>query len=215
MKDLTVLEVRGEQTMGQSRGAQVILNELDLGWEGAKEMPDIASDEVSQDDRRKELATGGLEMSLRELTANLLRITRGSGHPHRLPDQLAELQRVFSEYRQVFEHWPSAETVAAMLRVDGPTVFEDGHRDDSAEAEILISERARDLGVVRIRRASLQIVASSLLNQNLQLNSAEEEFWSAFKATGDADEALGKARARARQVPRRAKRRRIFDGRST
>lgn len=126
-------------------------------------------------DRRR--ALDRLTPSLRRLTANLLRITRGAGHPHRLADELASCLGAMVAYRGLVGSPPSAEEIHAGLDPGHPSGTPTGETmsrpyDDASWERACVQ--------MAIRRASLAMTAAMLMDQRMQFSKAETELQAAM-----------------------------------
>lgn len=126
---------------------------------------ELVSDK-SDAELRKALVLGRLRWEMRELTANLLRVTRGAGKGYAVPHQLAAALTLFQEYFNAAKCYPSDYDVRAMLRLR--EYDEDGlpaprHREEW------------DLATSEIVDGSLQFAASTLVYQIPQKSAGESE----------------------------------------
>ncbi len=99
----------------------------------------------------RERVTNALSWSLRDLTSNLIRITRGAGKSHEIGNQLVSVIRVMNEYKSIFGYWPASHEIDRMLRL-APTQQH-----------------------YSIIRGALQVTASTLVDQNTQRFAGESE----------------------------------------
>lgn len=134
-----------------------------------------------EDTSNQESAGRGLkeiDQHLRQLTANLLRITKGTGRPKELYQEMALCLEAMQNYEQLTGRTVPASTIHAML---------DWDQSWATSAPQASQADERDLGWERllflrdITQASLQIAASSLLGQNSQLSQGQFEVFSAVK----------------------------------
>jgi len=69
-------------------------------------------------DLARQRATVEVRWTLRELTANLLRVIRGAGKPHEIGLQAQALVETYVKYREVVGHFPPPEEFSQLLSVD-------------------------------------------------------------------------------------------------
>lgn len=109
---------------------------------------------------KRKRAEEDLDLPFRELAANVLRIVRGAGKPEDLLDQMQHAIDVSAQHRQVHGAWPAPSTLAEILRLDDPNI-------------------GSEVGLIRathpICRASLQICASRLVQQDTHRRTAEND----------------------------------------
>lgn len=130
--------------------------------------------------------------ALRQATANLMRLSRGTGDSIRLYPQVHDLLVAMQNYFESLGEFPTdAEVRAALDHVD--PVHEIGDSDFAAR------QRSLDQAV----RGALQIAASKMLAQIPQQRSGEKELRSAI-----AEYAEATARVKARFNPGRPARKR-------
>jgi len=121
--------------------------------------------ENSEAELARREATLKMRWVLRELAANLMRITRGAGEPWEVGRQTQELVNTLVAHREACGHMPGSEEIAAALAIEERN-WAQGVSD--AASEML------DAGDT-IVRGCLQIAASHLLGQNTQLAAARDE----------------------------------------
>lgn len=103
---------------------------------------------------------------LRELAANIMRVTRGAGKPWEIGRQAQALINDMIAYSEVVGHYPSSEEISQAL---------------SLELDPEVRARMSDENMVEIRaeqkivRGSLQIAASHLLGQLTQQRAGDSE----------------------------------------
>lgn len=143
-------------------------------------MMKVVSQNSTQDlDRRKALQD--TEQALRRLAANLIRVTRGSGDAFRIFEQAADLVVAMRAYYDVAGHFPSDGDLTAALNT------EEEIRPDLPDH---VADRL--LGVDLVIRGALQIAASRLLSQKLQVGAGESEMLAGMRE-------IERARDRARK----------------
>lgn len=113
--------------------------------------------------REVELNEGFMEASIRQLAANLMRISRGSGTLYDVEAQVMELADLFAQHHVITSHGVSPHIFDKALRYD-PTI-------SSVDKELAEFQRARS----QIVEGALQLVASELLNNNTTKHQGEEE----------------------------------------
>ncbi|MEO6013919.1 MAG: hypothetical protein ABIQ30_10095 [Devosia sp.] len=148
----------------------------------------VENDEIDDNGRDQRWAEDGLGGPLRTLAANLMRIVRGAGHPERLMDQIAALREAFDHYRAAFGHWPPPDVIHNALIIDHEPTSRESLGDEERDELRRLSDW-REQSASEVQRASLQIIASMLLDQKPQLRSGEHDFWSSFYQTRDAHDA--------------------------
>jgi hypothetical protein len=131
--------------------------------------------EVVSDDSEAELARREamlkVRWALREIAANLMRITRGAGKSWEVGRQARELVNMLVAHREACGHLPASDEITAALSID------DRHWTEElgdAAGEML---DVRD----RIVRGCLQIAASELLGQNTQLAAGRSEMYEGIR----------------------------------
>jgi hypothetical protein len=55
--------------------------------------------------------------ALRDLAANIMRVCRGTGAPHKVAEQSLAVVEAFREYQKAIGKWPSSEEISAALKV--------------------------------------------------------------------------------------------------
>lgn len=108
--------------------------------------------------------------ALRELTANLLRVMRGSGQPDRIAAQAAALAADFAAYRDVCGEDPCAEDVADALSFEIvlPEDFDEGLSGWDRAMREMIS-------------GALQVAAAELLAQQAQAAAGRRELFAGYR----------------------------------
>jgi hypothetical protein len=118
---------------------------------------------------------------LREAAANMMRVSRGAGRPEILIKQFHDLGVAAIDFREVAGHGPPAAKVASILAVEdeadeifakhasGEIKQESIDRwDEDGTFDRMYAEGA-------IQRGALQIVASKLLDQTMQVSAGQSE----------------------------------------
>lgn len=133
--------------------------------------PDRPNMRVIAENRPPEIETheaqNRLRSALRDLTANLLRVVRGSGHPYRIGQQVPALIAALTGYRDATGHWPRAEDVTEMLSIDRSREWRRQHVPDSALDRFCAEEQ--------IISGALQQAASRLVDQRTQERAGGSE----------------------------------------
>ncbi|KRA80308.1 hypothetical protein [Altererythrobacter sp. Root672] len=110
-------------------------------------------------DKEVEWVKDGLRWHLRELAANLMRITRGAGKPHEVGSQVVEVLQVLNDYREVVGAYPTAWEIQNALALDDSTLRW-GRWDYAMHGMV---------------KGGLQMAASELLGQRTQISRGERE----------------------------------------
>lgn len=121
--------------------------------------------ENSAEDLARNDAEWAFSDALVELTANLLRITRGAGKGYEVIGQIRRLDETAIAYRAAFGHAPPSHLFNSVLKTG----------DD------LISLNDRDFRFARIKEVTvagaLQFTASKLIGQHTQATRGEREMY--------------------------------------
>ena len=107
---------------------------------------------------------GAYQGALIRLTANLLRILRGSGKPYEIGAQVADVLVAMESYHKAIGRWPDPSEARQALSLRKRRL---NHPDGSVRHE-------KDAKAAIIR-AALQAAASVLLDQAAQLTQADRE----------------------------------------
>jgi hypothetical protein len=126
---------------------------------GSSVMKVVADNPNLEQQRKEQRCRESVGNALRELTANLLRITRGAGRPYQVFGQALQLLEACKEFREQLGYPPDAE-FSQML--DTAPEF-DAPDDDDARHTIV--------------RGALQLTASRLVDQRLQIKAGECELF--------------------------------------
>ncbi len=126
-------------------------------------MPTVSEEPAT--DFAREDAEERVAAALRELTANLIRVTRGAGAAYDIGRQAVVLIEAMKKFRDAAGVWPSSDGLSAMLDIRPEQRFsgEDGRRNALAGAEEVIM------------RGSLQMAASRLMGQQIQERMGQNE----------------------------------------
>lgn len=137
---------------------------------------------------KRRRAEDRLRVPIRELASNVMRVVRGAGRPDDLLEQMQRVIDVSAEYREAVGMWPDGGLFAEMLHLD------DEYRD---------SDSGLERAVHPVCRSVLQICASRLVKQDMQLRTAESELRTKMLDTvRDHDERL-RVRNKRSKRPRR------------
>ncbi|TXM64014.1 hypothetical protein [Methylobacterium sp. WL120] len=149
---------------------------------------DIRKREV---EARKQEATKALKRSIRALAANILRVTRGAGQSYHLGNQMVACLNAMTDYRDVAGCGHTTYDLDQML---DPDLAFDEYRpwaadspEQQARMEADHSDECEDADR-EVRRASLQIVASMLVDQLTQQRRGETDLSAAIRRREDARE---------------------------
>lgn len=136
---------------------------------------------------------------LRDLTANLLRVTHGAGMPRRIVGQTSAVLGAMIEYREAVGRFPANE-LASELDIDNDN---DAGLPKRSGAEHSIEKNARQA----ILRGAMQVVASRLLGQRMQEVAGDREMLDGIRDLKKAREHRRKRRrAELGERPSRARR---------
>jgi hypothetical protein len=129
----------------------------------------------------RDLAEQQFTNYLREAVANALRVTRGAGRPGALIKQFYDVAVSAIKFREVAGHGPPAGTVASVLAVEDESdeIFAK-HASGQIRQESIdrwdedgTFDRMHAEGA--IQRGALQIVASKILDQTIQVSAGKSE----------------------------------------
>lgn len=122
--------------------------------------------ENSEADIARERALKEIHWAVRELTANLLRVTRGAGRAYEIGSQAQSLVDAFMAYRAAAGYFPSSDEISRALSVS---------YDGDVERNLSANDLAWLHGERAVVRGSLQIAASRLLGQATQEAAGSSE----------------------------------------
>jgi hypothetical protein len=134
------------------------------------------ANEKSEADLVRQTASDQVDWKIRELTANLLRITRGAGKPEEIMRQMNDLAAAIRGYWDAFGLSPYGDEFARALDVSHDL---ETTRNWSSE------NRDRDFAEHRIIRGALQVVASRLAHQTPHETLGRGEMYGGIKALED------------------------------
>lgn len=130
--------------------------------------------ETSAAELAKRAAEHGVSQALKQMAANLLRVIRGAGRPYQVGFDLAECVQAFTAYEAAFGHFPSDVSIARAL--DPGKSEEEGDWDWPPDGDEETAYRwSRQRSRRDMRLAALQITASMLIGQKLQLARGEDD----------------------------------------
>ena len=118
---------------------------------------------------RRAQALQEISFPLRDLAANVMRVSRGAGKSYALGIQCAEVIASFERYRELTNQWASSWEIDAILRVRNVGLFESGYSEHDDAVDDIIG-------------GSLQISASRLLDQKTQERAGEREMYSGLNS---------------------------------
>jgi hypothetical protein len=150
--------------------------------------------ETSETDVARQRHAPHVAWALRELTANLLRVVRGAGKRYYIAHQAQTLLEKMAAYREGVGCLPSSDELTAMLDIDKPSQALDGMSDD--QLDVLYAE-------AQIISGALQLAASRLLDQSLQIAAGHREMRDGARALQTALGNRQKAWEERRQALRR------------
>lgn len=125
-----------------------------------------------------------VDRALVELAANIIRVVRGAGKPEQIVHQCSDVVNAAVEYREAAGRLPSPASLASAIGLKREPI----DYDDSFWA-------ARQIAYRRIVRGSLQMAASKLLGQHMQIDRGEDEIDAAIQELESAREAIRRKRA--------------------
>ncbi|EHM02027.1 hypothetical protein HMPREF9946_01545 [Acetobacteraceae bacterium AT-5844] len=137
-----------------------------------------------------------LRWALRELAANLMRITRGAGKPYDVVDQIASLITIVADYQKLTGRAVPMEAFSDALVIQ---------RDWDGLAEISDGARERLRATEQVVEGALQVAASRLLGQTTHASRGTNEMFDGMHRIRDLNEKERIAREaamRARQKPK-------------
>lgn len=155
---------------------------------------------TSDADVAERRARQALEWPLREATANILRVSRGSGRPAAVASLMLRAVEAFSAYRDATGTYPASHTIAEILAVSKTASLEawrasfpTGTDDSDFERWMADGSFDREGAVDDIIRAALQISASRLLKQRTQETCGGHDLFEAVRELESIKEKLRRA----------------------
>jgi hypothetical protein len=125
-----------------------------------------------------------LKHALRSLTANLMRVTRGAGSSAQLSEQMVACLDAMDTYGKATGNEVPSRDLDQMLDPEAAYVEHRPGLEDDAEAQARwVTDGTTECALAdqSIRRASLQVIASMLVNQTPQQRKAEVDFAEAIR----------------------------------
>lgn len=150
--------------------------------------------ENSAEDLARFDAEQQVDMAVRELAANLLRVVRGAGRASELGRQADQFLAACEAYREVVGHYPPSEDLGAALHVHEmpePGKLAEHEYEFAAARESMV-------------RGGLQIAASRLLGQSTQERAGESELFDGGRQYAALREERRKEAERERLAPKAA-----------
>jgi hypothetical protein len=172
-------------------------------------MPLRIVSENSPEDIRRRISAEQVVEPLRRLTANLMRITRGAGNAHELPYQLSALALSLSAYHDAHGAYPAAHELQSILSADDtwrelrPAWMRHETKNKREELTLL-----REIFAREVQDASLQVVASMLVQQIPQRARGEQDFWQSFYSLRDVHDEVSELWRKEFSTPSRSRRKR-------
>lgn len=145
-------------------------------------MPKLVSSQT-EDEREGRRAKDQFDYALRELTANLLRVTRGAGRAYEVPRQMQACLLAFRAYVDATGVGLSNDEISAVLDVS-QDLHGRGFTDEDWQWYG---------GIEQAMRGGLQLAASRLLEQRTQERRGEDEIIDGVSSIERAREARRKA----------------------
>ena len=136
--------------------------------------------------------------ALLQLAANIIRVARGAGKPHEIILQCNEVVKTAIDFRDKTGDMPANYSVSNTLRL---------REEELTEYESFNSQRR--LAMEQMMSGALQVAASRMLGQRLQVDQGEKEMQSAYRDLENLYEERRKQReaelraARAKPAPKR------------
>jgi len=151
--------------------------------------------ENSETDLQRKRAESRLDQSLRELTANLLRVVRGAGRAYDVEDQIRKAADAFGAFREVAGYGVGAQEIDQMLSGGLPPEITGPWSD----------ARERQQATEMIVRGSLQMTAAELLGQHLQVAAGRQELGKGVQYLHEMRERAQEERRQTERAQRAAK----------
>lgn len=119
-----------------------------------------------QEDAARQRANENLRWPLRDLAANLMRITRGAGKPYHLVNEINAVVSALNSYKEAFGHFPDSDTLRQTLNISL-----DEEKEDRLSDRALLWFYAEE----KMMKGGLQMAASKLLGQTPQERMGHRE----------------------------------------
>jgi len=140
--------------------------------------------ENSQTKIDTEYAQQIVNRALIELAANIIRVVRGAGRPEDIIRQCADVVNAAVSFDDKSGRWVSPYAIASAIHLE---------HDQIVDYETYWA--GRQLAMRRMIRGSLQVAASKLLDQRLQIDQGQREMNDAYTELERLHEELRKERA--------------------
>lgn len=136
--------------------------------------------ENSEADLQKSRLLQGIQWPLKQLSANIIRVTRGAGRAYELRGQMVKVLEALEEYRDAYGHYPSDNEISDALNIS--SVNSDRLHDGiSGATDIMV-------------KGALQIAASKMLGQPAQEAAGECQLFRGKEYLDEAREEIIKRR---------------------
>jgi hypothetical protein len=154
-------------------------------------------------DLPRQLAMAEVSRTLREMTANLLRVIRGAGKPYEIGPQAEAFLQTLTRYREVTGTWP-LDDLSEVLSVERDPKIMDRLQGDQLD---------RALAEERVVRGALQVAASRLIGHTTHESIGLHEIYEGINAIEDVRESrravlqepVGRAKITVATRPRKPK----------
>lgn len=141
------------------------------------------------EERAEYQAREALDWPLREAAANVLRVVRGAGKPHKIASLMQDVIGAYLAYRDAAGHYPTPYVIAEILEFSetgSPERWRASFPGEVAEEDfqrwLEDGSFDRHAAIDDIIRASLQICASRLVGQRTQERTAESALYEAIRS---------------------------------
>jgi hypothetical protein len=133
----------------------------------------LSDEEAKAADRehRARFVLHQVEGALCRLSANIMRVARGTGRADEIPEQIFACANAILEYREVAGRNPGDQELADMLRVGR----------DFENFDWRASDAEMTIGTDEILRGILQVVASRMLGQRTQESAGRREMFDGIR----------------------------------
>jgi hypothetical protein len=132
--------------------------------------------ETSETEIARERALREIDRTLREFTANVMRVTRGAGKPDAIIGEAISLFEALIGYHNATGDFPSYHRMAAMLYMES---------DEERINQMRGAYRPEYYAEQKIICGSLQVAASRLLGQRTLQRSGEREMYLGIRELDD------------------------------
>ena len=149
--------------------------------------------EADRRERDRLDALSDIRRALRTLTANLLRVARGNGHPWKLARQMLDFIEAYQAHWDVAGHYPTSWEMTACIDYDAALEeIRPGYSSPDSPAFDL------ELGKRITADGALQMVASRLLHQIPQQAAGSRELIGGLRLIDEARSAAGRRQGKPR-----------------